>query len=506
LFGNVIQVILTPIISLFFLAAQPEQAIFQLDAFGSSRPCRPATVLIGLSPRARESSATAGAPGSMDAAITASGGRVTGRCPQLGILRVTVGPGEELSAARGRLRGLDGARYVEPDWMGEGGVTVNDTFFARQWHLDRIEAPSAWDITRGSANVIVAVLDTGIDRDHPEFQGRALQGHDFVNDDDDPTNDHDLGHGLHTTGLLAANADNGFGVAGVDHHCRILPVKVLDQNNSGTDWNLIQGITYAVDQGARVISMSLINYPESDALADALRYAREHGVVLVACAGNKGAGDADVSWPGASPLCITVGATDALDQRAAFSGTGQSLDVMAPGDKVLTVSLDWADGSNTFSGCSAATPVAAGVVSLLLSVDPTMTPEEVQEVLQKGADDEIGGPDDKPGWDPSYGWGRVNARRSLALLGNRFVRGDTNSDGDVDISDAIFILSYLFDTGKPLSCRDAADANDDGLIDLSDPVQLLDYLFLGGAISGTALTCSLDLTSDTLECTAGCSR
>jgi thermitase len=499
---------LTPIISLCFLAAQAQPADFQLDAFGSPRPCRPATVLIGLNRRAMESSGTAGALRSMEIAVSASGGRVADRCPQLGILRVTVAPGEELSAACERLRELTGARYAEPDWMGEGGLTVNDTYFSRQWHLDRIEAPSAWDITRGSENVIVAVLDTGIDRDHPEFQGRTLQGHDFVNDDNDPTNDHDQGHGLHTTGLLAANADNGFGVAGVDHRCRILPVKVLDQNNSGTDWNLIQGLTYAVDQGARVISMSLINYPESNALTDALRYAREHvpGVVLVACAGNKGAGDADVSWPGASPLCITVGATDSLDQRAAFSGTGQSLDVMAPGDKVLTVSLDRTDTSNSFSGCSAATPVAAGIVSLLLSVDPTLTPEEVQEVLQRGADDEIGGPDDKPGWDPSYGWGRVNARRSLALLGNRFVRGDTNSDGELDISDAIFILSFLFDSGRALSCRDAADANDDGLIDLSDPVQLLDYLFLGGPTVGAGLTCSLDFTSDSLDCSAGCSR
>ena len=442
----------------------------------------------------------------MEASVSASGGRVTGRCPQLGILRVEVGPGEEISAGCERLRGLAGARYAEPDWLGEGGVMVNDTYFPREWHLDRIEAPSAWDITRGSASVIVAVLDTGIDRDHPEFEGRTLQGYDFVNNDNDPTNDHDMGHGLHTAGLLAANADNGFGVAGVDHRCTILPVKVLDQNNSGTDWNLVQGIQYAVDQGARVLSMSLINYPESNALSDALRYAREHGVVLVACAGNKGAGDADVSWPGASPLCITVGATDSSDQRAAFSGTGQALDVMAPGDKVLTVSLDRSDTTNTFSGCSAATPVAAGVVSLLLAADPTLTPEEVQEVLQRGADDEIGGPDDKPGWDPSYGWGRVNARRSLSLLGNRFLRGDTNADGSVDISDAIFILAFLFDSGKALSCRDAADTNDDGLIDLSDPVQLLDYLFMGGSIASPGLACSLDLTLDALDCTAGCSR
>ncbi len=495
---------LASIISLFLCAAQPEQAHLQLDPFGFPRPCRPSTVLIGLQPEASRMAALAGGEDELETCLSSSGARVVDRCPSLGILRVEIDPGEDISSACGRLGELPEARYAEPDWAGEGGLSVNDTYYSRQWHLERIEAAAAWDITRGSETLVVAVLDTGIDRDHPEFVGRSIQGHDFVNGDDDPTFDHP--HGLWTTGLLAANADNSFGVAGVNHRSVILPVKVLDQDNSGTDWNLVQGLAYAVDNGARVISMSLVNYPESEALKDALRYAREHGVVLVACAGNKGVGNADESWPGASPLCITVGATDATDQRASFSGTGQALDVVAPGAGVVTVSRDRTDSTETFNGCSAATPIAAGVVSLILSLDPTLTAEEVQLLLEHGADDQIGGSEDKPGWDSSYGWGRVNARRSLEIVGNRFLRGDVNFDGEVDISDAIFELVYLFDSGVPSRCPDAADANDDGAVDLSDPVLVLNFLFLAGTIPEPHPACGLDFTFDSLGCPPGCSH
>ena len=318
-------------------------------------------------------------------------------------------------------------QYAEPNYLGRGGEVVpDDTFFLRQWHLNNtgqsggsidadIDAIEGWQITRGHESITVAVLDTGILSDHPEFVGRVLPGWDFVNDDNDPTSDHP--HGLYVTGLLAANADNTFGVAGVDHGTLILPVKVLDEANLGSTFNLVQGLVFAADQGADVVNMSLIDYPRERALRDALAYARDAGSVLIACAGNGGLGDADRSWPGASPLTVSVGATDHNDTRAYFSGTGDALDVVAPGRSVITVyndiSFDW---YTYFSGCSAATPIVSGIASLLLSLNEDLTHGQIDQLLKLGAEDQVGPEDeDTLGRDDFYGFGRVNLADTLSL-------------------------------------------------------------------------------------------
>ena len=330
--------------------------------------------------------------------------------------------------------------YAEPNYIGEGSNFVpNDTFFPQQWHLNNtgqtggtldadIDAVEGWQITRGSSAVVVAVLDTGIDSNHPEFQGRILPGFDFVNEDSDPEADHP--HGPQVSGILAANADNAFGVAGVDHRAKILPVKVLNSQNSGTTADLVQGLLFAAAQGAHVVNMSLINYPLTSALNDALQVARDAGAILIACAGNGGIGNADVSGPGASPLTISVGATDHNDARASFSGTGQALDVVAPGLGLPTVLFNSSQNQTSiFSGCSAATPVVSGIVSLLLSLDLSLTHEEVYTILTQTAEDMVGPPsEDTPGRDNFFGFGRVNmhaallkvtAKRTLcSLLGN----------------------------------------------------------------------------------------
>ena len=179
-----------------------------------------------------------------------------------------------------------------------------------------------WQISRGSDSIVVAVLDTGIDTDHPEFLGRLLPGFDFVNDDADPESAHP--HGSKVTGLLAANADNAFAVAGVDHAAGILPVKILGDDNYGDTFDLAEGLIFAADSGADVISMSLQNFPlASPTLNDALQYARDAGAVLVAAAGNGGIDSADFSGPGASPLTISVGATDFQERARLVLGDRQ---------------------------------------------------------------------------------------------------------------------------------------------------------------------------------------
>ncbi len=368
------------------------------------------------------------------------GASTLGTIPELGVHRIAVPTDRTASEMAELYRQDPGCEYAEPNHVGRGGDFVpDDTYFSLQWHLENsfvadadIAAVQGWQITRGSSSVVVAILDSGIDTDHPEFQGRLLPGFDFVNEDADPEDDE--AHGTQVAGLLAANADNAFSVAGVDHAAQILPVKVLDADNSGTTFDLAQGLVFAADEGAHVISMSLIDYPLSSTLNDALQFARDAGSVLVACAGNGGLGDADLSGPGASPLTISVGATQIGDTRAGFSGTGAALDIVAPGDGVATTVFDsHQDNFSLFVGCSAATPLVAGVSTLLLSLDPSLTHDDVRAVLTSTADDQVGPPqEDTPGRDDFFGHGRLNMLSALLALAPLEVLVDIRPGSDVN--------------------------------------------------------------------------
>ena len=350
----------------------------------------------------------------------AAHGAVVETIPQLGVARLVVPANARVPDAKRAIAADPEVRHVERNDRGGGGFVPDDPDFALQWYLENagqgggtpgvdIGAATGWERTRGSPEVVVAVLDTGIEADHPEFADRLLPGFDFVNGDDDPAADHP--HGVQVTGLLAADADNGLEIAGVDHAARILPVKVLDATNGGTVFDLAEGLVFAADQGADVINMSLIDYPaDSPILSDALDYARDRGAVLVACAGNHGLGDADRSGPGAYPQTISVGWTSDADVRGAVpaagtsSATGSALDVVAPGPRF-------------FSGCSAATPVVAGIASLLLSLDPALGHEGVHALLVASAADRVGPPDeDVPGRDDYFGYGRVDLAEAVQLV------------------------------------------------------------------------------------------
>lgn len=323
---------------------------------------------------------------------------------------------------------LASVQCVERNGAFEVGCVAepDDTHFAAQWHLRNdgstggrpgadVEAPAAWGLQRGDPSVVLAVLDSGIDFDHPEFLGRTLPGYDFVNEDDDPTAD--LPHGVRVTGIAAANADNAFGVAGLDHRCSILPVKVVNQNGIGFTFDIVQGLEYCAAQRADVVNMSLIGAPNTTALADGLQVAHDAGCILVACAGNGGSGNADVSLPGASELTISVAATRSNDRRPTNAATGTRLDFTAPGVQLGTVASTHADTFVTSGGCSSATPIVSAIATLLLASDPLLTQDEVYELLRLGAEDQVGpAPEDTPGRDDFYGHGRVNAYRSLRAL------------------------------------------------------------------------------------------
>ncbi len=333
--------------------------------------------------------------------------------------------------------------YAEPDFVGSGSgqrtdcpplaTTPNDPLFFRQWGLNNngtfkgiakigadIKMTDAWDITTGDTSIIAAILDSGCKTDHPEFSGRIIPGYNFAYNTNNVTDDY--GHGTNVTSILGATGNNGLGYAGVNWKCKLMSVKVLDSLNSGYYTWWASGIYYAVDHGARVINMSIVGMDSSTLLKDAVEYAYSKNVSIVACMGNLNSGDPE--YPAASsPHVIAVGATDPNDVRThpffwdANSGSnyGPHISVVAPGNYIY--GLDYrsnTDFSYYWGGTSQATPHVTGLVSLMLGVNKNLTPEQVKTILQRTADDQVGDPsEDKPGFDPYYGWGRINAKKAL---------------------------------------------------------------------------------------------
>lgn len=316
--------------------------------------------------------------------------------------------------------------YAEPDRIGEGGgVEPDDPDFSSQWHHETIQSADAWSIDRGSEEVIVAVLDTGINGSEVEFEGRLVPGYDFVNNGRVAHDDH--GHGTAVAGVIAANADNGHLVAGVDWKCRVMPLKVLDDENRGFYSAWADAIYFAVANGARVINLSAGGHDSGSTLAEAVRFAVDEGVVFVTITHNDGTGT--IRFPGRMPETITVGATERDDRVASFSNWGDEIDLVAPGRDIYTVSRS---GSLTrWWGTSFSAPQAAGVAALLLAVSPELDNEGVRRLLRAGAEDRVGDSRDRPGFDPHYGWGRLNAYYSVQLAITEIREVERMSDGSI---------------------------------------------------------------------------
>ncbi len=323
--------------------------------------------------------------------------------------------------------------YAEADHAGTGGAVPNDPNFPNQWHhlnaakpSASIQTPLAWELTQGSSNVIVAVLDTGLSPS-AEFAGRTIPGYNFVSNNSDTTDDH--GHGTAVAGTVAANANNGAAGAGVDWQCRIMPIKVLDSGNFGFYSWWAQGIDYAVSHGAKVINLSAGGGSSDFTLTRAITNAIAHGVIFVTITHNDGA--SVIRFPGNLPEAITVGATDALDRRCGFSNYGPQIDLCAPGTNLFTVSRS--GSAQAWWGTSFAAPLTAGVCALLAAVRPNLSHDEARDLLCAGADDVVGDATDTPGFDSYYGWGRLNAYHSLLLAQTRIDRVE-RTNGAVRLS------------------------------------------------------------------------
>lgn len=323
---------------------------------------------------------------------------------------------------RQKLLQIPGVLYCEPNYRLRALAIPGDPLWGPsgytpdgQWGLARIHAPAAWDITSGSSNVILSVIDSGVDANHPEFANRLLPGHDFVEKDDTPQ---DLcGHGTHVTGIIAANANNSEGIAGVDWNAKILPVRALGADCYGSIDDIAEALIWSVDQGARVINLSVGLFGSTSRLLEyATYYAYEHGAAVFAAAGNDGM--QGVYYPAAYPWVMAVGFTDKSDQRASLSTYGAQLDLMAPGIDILSTTPTRAGfyyqslyGASTnyslLSGSSMSTAFASGAAALLAGQPQFDTPAKIYEALTTGALDI--GPPGRPDIQTGYGLIQIDA-------------------------------------------------------------------------------------------------
>jgi len=290
---------------------------------------------------------------------------------------------------------------------------TNDSYWSYQWDMRIIDADDAWLTQTGDPSVIVAVVDTGVNYNHPDLAPRVTLGHDYAYDDNDPMDGN--GHGTHVAGTVGATINNNRGVAGLAQ-VEIYAVKVLDDTGSGSITSVVDGIEDAVDYGADVINLSLGCYCNSQTLEEAINDANQEGVLVVAAAGNDNTNA--ILYPAGYSGAVSVSATNLNDLKASYSNYGSTIEISAPGGDTVGgpywetyVLSTWKNNNYAFSvGTSMAAPHVAGVAALVKSQDPTMTNTQIRDHLRNTADD-LG----SLGWDQFYGYGRINALAAISL-------------------------------------------------------------------------------------------
>ncbi|MBS1911525.1 MAG: S8 family serine peptidase [Bacteroidetes bacterium] len=364
----------------------------------------------------------------------------------------------------------------------------NDSLYAEQWALAKVEAEGAWNLTTGDSTIIIGVVDTGIDQDQPDLQGAVainraedingngrfdpwpsterrngvsgdldgidqdgngfvddVAGYDFVDQtvrnagdwsERDPVPDDELGHGTNVAGVIAARRNNRIGIAGLAPGCRLLPLRAFDAGGDAEDDDIAAAIVYGVERGVRVLNLSFGDYYASPLLHDAIRYAYQRGVVVVAASGNEGG--IDPHYPASFPEVIAVGASDRNDYLAPFTSYGSQLSLTAPGNDIITTARNGAYRS--VSGTSFSTPYVAAAAALLLSRHPGWRPDEIRAALELSADDR-----GRSGWDIEFGAGRLNVRRAVEFPGPPEVAIQSpGGDAGINGTDMVAVIGSAF--------------------------------------------------------------
>jgi serine protease len=443
----------------------PGEVVVQLDTGGAATAASLATDLIALG---LEADSAMGPQlirfdvGDGSRNVTLPLGQVAAGFPRDLIRRDRIDPGEPEMLAKWDtlemvryLRARSGVRGADPNYRRYAlTLSPDDTYIDLQWHYSLINLPNAWEQTTGNADVLVAVIDTGVLLAHPDLQGKLVDGYDFIDDetvandgdgeDDDPNDPGDSlqrnssFHGTHVAGTIAALSDNAAGVAGAGWLTRVMPLRVLGVGG-GTSSDLIQAIRYAAGlnnttgnlpaQAADIINLSLGGEQFSDLEQAAVTAARNAGVIIVAAAGNSG--DETTHYPAGYEGVVSVAAVDSQAERAPYSSFGDSVDVAAPGgdtgadldgdgypDGVLsTCGVESNDAEASVDmvycfqqGTSMAAPHVSAVAALMKAIDPDMTPDQFDARLISGQLTRDLGDE---GRDDLYGHGLIDAYQSV---------------------------------------------------------------------------------------------
>ncbi len=362
-----------------------------------------------------------------------------------GYALVSFGLDEDVGLRVKALGQAPGIAMAEPNYYAfidsPPALAPNDPYYSFQWHFPQIQMSSAWNLSCGSG-VTVAVIDTGVAYENFGSYSRApdlastnfVAGYDFINGDAHPNDDH--GHGTHVAGTIAQSTNNAIGVAGVAYCASIMPVKVLDSSGSGTSANVVDGITWAVNNGAKVLNLSLGGSAYSSSMQAAVTNAYDNGRIVIAAMGNNDS--STPFYPAALTNVIAVGAIRYDETRSYYSNYGSHIAVVAPGgdvtvdqngdgygDGVLQQTFYHVCGEGTpdygsfvycfFQGTSMAAPHVTGVAALLVANGTASSPDHVRQALQNTAKD-LGA----AGWDQYYGWGLVQAYDALNMATRLF--------------------------------------------------------------------------------------
>lgn len=290
--------------------------------------------------------------------------------------------------------------FVEPNYEVKSTYIPKEPSYKKQWYLNKVQLPKAWDKTKGSSNITVAVIDGGVQKDHPDLKGKIVSPYNTVTGNANYAPDQ---HGTHVAGIIAASF-NKKGIAGIAPNVKIMPINVFDSQGASA-YNVAVALKYAVDHHADVVNMSLGSESYSYLLDYYVSYARSKGIVLVAASGNS---DSYIPmYPAALNGVIAVSATDSSDRITSFSNYGNYIDLAAPGLSIYST----INGSSYeyLSGTSMAAPVVTGVAALVRSKNPFLTPSQVESILMRSTVD-LG----NSGWDSFYGNGRIDAYKAVS--------------------------------------------------------------------------------------------
>lgn len=284
---------------------------------------------------------------------------------------------------------------------------INDPDFSEQWDIKSTKSDGAWSILNQKRQIKVAVVDTGVDYNHPDLKNRVSKdlGYNFINNSRDTMDDN--WHGTHVAGIIAAEAGNKIGITGVvgGTDVVIIPVKVLDKDGQGSSDIMAEGIKYAADAGADIINFSVGFKVKDKFIEDAIKYARDKGAFVVVSSGNDSE-NCDLTSPASDDGAYTVSSIGRDNQVSIFSNFGHSVKVAAPGEDILSTLPG--GGYDYRSGTSMAAPIAAGIAAMVKAENPELSPKDIEYILDESSVDIM-----KKGKDDSTGYGAIDAYNAV---------------------------------------------------------------------------------------------